>query len=414
MKVPAGVSQCRRLAVAVVIIGLVSLLSTALAGPPSRADASTSFAAESSGDAGGSPDAFSTIDDRQPSSWRVSVDRKRPRMLEVAGGPGKLRLTRVRVRNESKQPLRIRAGIRTITMRNGKPQIGARGQATASSRWHRPARHRVRIAPGGSAMVDLFTQIPPDAEAGESIAALVLRNGRSDERMLLPVRVRVDGMITSALSPERVRTDYRQPVNPVACSDLKLDYSVRNTGNAMLIGRGSVVVRTTFGVQREVKDLGEIALAPGDRLSGSGRACLEPTLIARPYVVVSQPKSNTADSGSGSARDRSGQDGPERDQPERDRSARAGEPKQQLDSDDAQPPESSPTPESSPASESSPAPESSTEDSFDVAAELPAIQLVPKAALSWIAAALLLLTVGWVLLKRRARAGLTTRSNDSV
>ncbi|MDP9116172.1 MAG: DUF916 domain-containing protein [Actinomycetota bacterium] len=120
------------------------------------------------------------------------------------------------------------------------------------------------------------TRIPRNASPGDHVGAVIVSlhtaadptKGSSiglNQRVGARVYVRVSGAVHPALSVDGLRAKYTSNgvLNPLGTGNVKVTYTVRNTGNVILSGTQSVKVSGLFGSRSAVKLPAVPALLPG-------------------------------------------------------------------------------------------------------------------------------------------------------
>ncbi|NYG98852.1 hypothetical protein FJ656_24305 [Schumannella luteola] len=113
-------------------------------------------------------------------------------------------------------------------------------------------RATLDLAPGESRAVAFAVDVPADAGPGDHAGGVVLSAVSPDGQVLVDRRVatrlyvRVPGDIQAALTVSSMKADYGYSWNPLD-GTVKIDMTVKNTGNVALGGLAVVTLRTWFG-----------------------------------------------------------------------------------------------------------------------------------------------------------------------
>jgi hypothetical protein len=166
-------------------------------------------------------------------------------VVAVSAAPARLSLVgsgvaAVTLRNfgASRVALDAAPGVLAVDLR-GRPRVGRRSSRSAA-RWLAVTPRSLSLAPGGSAVVAVRTQVPAEAEPGDHAGLVVfstrvVQPGRVGVRMRVGVRinVRVPGTIVRRLVARSVR----------ARRGRLLDVAIENAGNVTeALARGGVRV----------------------------------------------------------------------------------------------------------------------------------------------------------------------------
>ncbi|MFD7444411.1 WxL protein peptidoglycan domain-containing protein [Streptomyces sp. NPDC059909] len=140
------------------------------------------------------------------------------------------------------------------------PRVGA---------WVRMDRPDVTVGPGRSVKVPFTLTVPHDAAPGDYMGGIVTSptDGTDAGRRLgIRIRLRVGGALEPKLSVQDLHVRYSGTTNPVGKGDATVTYTIRNTGNAILMARQTVSLSGPFGLlgarAGHVDD--SPALLPGD------------------------------------------------------------------------------------------------------------------------------------------------------
>lgn len=133
--------------------------------------------------------------------------------------------------------------------------------------------------PRSTTILPIHLTVPANASPGDHVAAVVvsltgLVKGKSGQRVNLEQRVatrvlvRVSGTLHPQLSVEHLTASYSGRLNPVKGGSVTVNYTVRNTGNAILGGTQQVNVHGLFGTTTQANSLPAIpTLLPGGSFS---------------------------------------------------------------------------------------------------------------------------------------------------
>jgi hypothetical protein len=138
-------------------------------------------------------------------------------------------------------------------------------RSTGIGAWVHPERDDVTVPPGDSVQVPFVITLPDDAAPGDYLGAIVTSLADADE-VGIPIRLRVGGALKPSLVVENLRVHYADTPNPLGKGDATVNYTIHNTGNAILTARQTVSVSGPFG--RWAVGAGTLAdtppLLPGD------------------------------------------------------------------------------------------------------------------------------------------------------
>jgi Bacterial protein of unknown function (DUF916) len=114
--------------------------------------------------------------------------------------------------------------------------------------------HETVKVPAHSRVNEPFTvTVPANATPGDhtgAVLASILEAGqvKVDNRVGVPIYLRVNGPLRPVLSIESTSTSYHNTVNPFGGGGTNVSYTVHNTGNVRLTGTQTVSVTGPFGV----------------------------------------------------------------------------------------------------------------------------------------------------------------------
>src|SRR5262249_34567456 len=118
--------------------------------------------------------------------------------------------------------------------------------------WVSVLHHTIKV-PAHARVNEPFTlTIPANATPGDhtgGMIASVLKEGqvKVDQRIAVPIYLRLDGKLQPTLSIESTSTSYHGTVNPFSGGGTDVSYTVHNTGNVRLTGTQTVSVSGLFG-----------------------------------------------------------------------------------------------------------------------------------------------------------------------
>ena len=132
------------------------------------------------------------------------------------------------------------------------------------------------IIPGGQGVIETFKlAVPRHATPGDHTGGVIASVSfnrvnskgqivREDQRIAVPIELRVTGPLHSGLAVESISTGFHSPLSPFAGGTATISYTVHNTGNIRIAGRQVVSVTGLFGIsgQAQLKNLPTIL--PGD------------------------------------------------------------------------------------------------------------------------------------------------------
>jgi hypothetical protein len=140
------------------------------------------------------------------------------------------------------------------------------------------------IIPGGKGIIEAFKiTVPRHATPGDHTGGMIgsvsinRTNSkgqivREDQRIAVPIDLRVAGPLHAGLAVESISTGFHSPLSPFAGGSATISYTVHNTGNIRLTGSQLVSVTGPLGIasQAQLKSLPTIL--PGDSVRFSGQA----------------------------------------------------------------------------------------------------------------------------------------------
>ena len=128
-------------------------------------------------------------------------------------------------------------------------------KSTGVGAWVHAGRGTVRIQPGKSVEVPFRLTLPENATPGDYLGGIITslreqgtgNNINVDRRLALKVRLRVGGDLNPGLTVEGLHVSYDGPKNPFGAAGATVDYTIHNTGNAILAAGQEVSVTGPFG-----------------------------------------------------------------------------------------------------------------------------------------------------------------------
>jgi uncharacterized membrane protein len=147
-------------------------------------------------------------------------------------------------------------------------------ESTGIGAWVHADRDRVRVAPDASVTVPFRLTLPKNATPGDYLGGIITSLTQAgagntmnvDRRLALRVQLRVGGDLEPGLTVEDLHVSYDGTANPFGSSDATVDYTIHNTGNAILSAQQAVSVSGPFGLfdvdAAEIRDAPE--LLPGE------------------------------------------------------------------------------------------------------------------------------------------------------
>jgi len=124
------------------------------------------------------------------------------------------------------------------------------------------SQEAVTVPAGETAEVPFTLALPQDAKPGDRLGDIVASAGGSEAEV--PVNLRVGGPLTPSLAVEDVHVEY-------SGGDATVEYTLHNTGNAILAARQTVSVSGPLGTfkSKRTVPVESPSLAPGARWEGS-------------------------------------------------------------------------------------------------------------------------------------------------
>jgi len=161
----------------------------------------------------------------------------------------------VGVSNLSNRPVtfQVYATDAFVTSSGGLDLLPAASKPTDIGTWVK-VLHRTIKVPAHARINEPFTvTVPANATPGDhtgGVIASILKQGqvKVDQRIAVPIYLRVNGPLHPILSIESTSTSFHGTVNPFGGGGTNVSYTVHNTGNVRLTGTQTVSVTGPFGV----------------------------------------------------------------------------------------------------------------------------------------------------------------------
>jgi hypothetical protein len=140
------------------------------------------------------------------------------------------------------------------------------------------------IIPGRKGIIETFKlavprQATPGDHTGGMIASVSFNRTnakgqvvREDQRIAVPIELRVTGPLHAGLAVESISTGFHSPLSPFAGGSATVSYTVHNTGNIRLTGSQSVSVTGLFGISSTVHMASLPTILPGDSVRMTSQA----------------------------------------------------------------------------------------------------------------------------------------------
>jgi hypothetical protein len=141
-------------------------------------------------------------------------------------------------------------------------------ESTGVGAWVHADRTKVRIQPGTSVDVPFRITLPENATPGDHLGGIITSLTQAgavdgmnvDRRLAMRIRLRVGGDLDPGLSVDGPHVSYDGPTNPFGTGGATVDYTIHNTGNAILSAKQEVSVTGPFG--RLAVDAADVPDAP--------------------------------------------------------------------------------------------------------------------------------------------------------
>jgi hypothetical protein len=162
-------------------------------------------------------------------------------------------------------------------------------KSTGIGAWVHADRTRVRIQPGKSVNVPFRLTLPENATPGDHLGGIITSLTQAgtgagmdvDRRLALRIQLRVGGDLKPALTVDGPDVSFDGTANPFGKADATVDYTIHNTGNAILSAQQKVSVTGPFG--RFEVDAADVPDAP-ELLPGEEWTVSVPVHGVRPGV----------------------------------------------------------------------------------------------------------------------------------
>jgi hypothetical protein len=140
------------------------------------------------------------------------------------------------------------------------------------------------IIPGGKGIIEAFKlAVPRQATPGDHTGGLIASVSfnrtnakgqvvREDQRIAVPIELRVTGPLHAGLAVESISTGFHSPLSPFAGGSATVSYTVHNTGNVRLSGSQGVSVTGLFGMSSTVHLASLPTVLPGDSVRFTAQA----------------------------------------------------------------------------------------------------------------------------------------------
>ncbi len=134
------------------------------------------------------------------------------------------------------------------------------------------------VIPGGKGIIETFKlAVPRHATPGDHTGGLIASVSfnrvnskgqivREDQRIAVPIELRVTGPLHAGLAVESISTGFHSPLSPFASGSATVSYTVHNTGNVRLTGSQAVSVTGPFGISSKLKLTNLPTVLPGDSI----------------------------------------------------------------------------------------------------------------------------------------------------
>lgn len=178
--------------------------------------------------------------------------------------------------NHGKEPLTLTVYASDgFTTESGQLDLKTKQQkSTGVGSWVKAGQDSLTV-PGGKTIGVPFTiALPENATPGDHVGGIITSLSTPgdepgievDRRLAMRVHLRVGGELAPALAVEGLHVDHSGTINPFAKGDATIDYTIRNTGNAIVTAQQAASVSGPFGSFRvragAIDD--SPALLPGD------------------------------------------------------------------------------------------------------------------------------------------------------
>lgn len=183
------------------------------------------------------------------------------------------------------------------TADGGYDLLAAATPSTDAGTWITVDQPQVTIPALSTATVAVTVAVPATATPGDHAAGILVSRTNPtpdaggvvvDSRVAVRVYVRVSGELQPALTVSDVRVHYTPSLVPFAPSNADVSYTVRNTGNVMVLGTPRVRVTGPFGTQLATRDAEQTnEVLPGQSFTvHTVLAGVEPAVVGTAVVDV--------------------------------------------------------------------------------------------------------------------------------
>lgn len=187
--------------------------------------------------------------------------------------------------------------------------------------WAAIPKKTITIEPGARVNEPFTVTVPFNATPGDHVGGVIAsvtsqgsdanRTVHVDQRLAVPVYLRVSGALTSGVAVESVSTAFHGTINPFGGGKADVSYTIRNTGNTRLDLTTDIKIGGLFGLKLGSAQVAPVHdLLPGatfrisQRLSGvypagplNARVSANPTALAGIATTVAVPAAVTGEAG---------------------------------------------------------------------------------------------------------------------
>jgi hypothetical protein len=134
------------------------------------------------------------------------------------------------------------------------------------------------VIPGGKGIIETFKiAVPRHATPGDHTGGVIASVSfnrtnakgqivREDQRIAVPLELRVTGPLHAGLAVESISTGFHSPLSPFAGGTASISYTVHNTGNVRLTGSQLVSVTGPLGISSQLPLKNLPTILPGDSI----------------------------------------------------------------------------------------------------------------------------------------------------
>lgn len=226
-----------------------------------------------------------------PRDWTVN-DSAGPwaPTVDLHGAPGSRLTTRILVKATGTEPVRLEASPQAVETSQGTLQTGPPDFGTAGS-WLRlpPAlTSDFLVDVGQRTEIPVTVVVPNTAATGEHLAAVTLTRSGTTEHVRVPLRVRVDGQMSTSLTVTKseLTVESGSYLSPVPTSSVTWSYTVRNTGTTIVSGQFQPQLVGLFGRRTSLAPSQSVVLAPGASITGRAHTQLRSPVRVEPVARV--------------------------------------------------------------------------------------------------------------------------------